>query len=220
MKFLNLFKMKNQINHAEPTNQIKRAYSIHMSHTKDGRLQIDFQDNKTDMKHFYDTTRLIVNDKPIQIGQYTIYDCDISWYGSTDATMLDKNGEEFSRKTEYRSILAEIDIDKMQNDSNYCEFVMKSLLNQDRVQEYLERGLQDSPEIPCGRYVGGVKDNGDGTYNKYFSTGVGLISHSSPKMVHQRNEYKRMQEAKKDRQISERQAEIKRLQNEIDSLSR
>ncbi len=197
----------------------KPPFDLIVTATKDGRCQMEFEDHKADMKQFYDITRLIINGKPININGHVLYDCDISWYGSTDAILLGPDGEKFGRRNEYKNILAEIDMGRMQTDSRYCQFVMRGLLNRKRVLRYLEKGLRDSPDIPCGKYVGGVRYLEGGKLDKFFSCDVGQAAHSSPEMVSMREKHKQREEAKRAAEIAERQARIQRLNDEIDDLS-
>lgn len=224
MGFLDRFKKKPEppASYSIPSSPtVKPSFDLIVSATKDGRCQMEFEDFKADeLKQFYDRTRLIINGKPITIKGHTLYDCDIAWYGSTDAVLLGPEGEKHGRRNDFKNILAEIDISRMQTDSRYCQFVMRGLLNRKRVLRYLEKGLRDSPDLPCGKYVGGVRYLENGELDKFFSCEVGEVAHSSPEMTSKREAHKRNQEAIKARQIAENQARIQRLQDEIADLSR
>ena len=203
-----------------PNPTTKPPFNLIISATKDGRCQIEFEDHKAnDFKQFYDTTRLIINGKPIIIKGHTLYDCDISWYGSTDAILLGPEGEKYGRRNQYENILAEIDINQIQIDGRYCQFVMRQLLNRKRVLRYLEKGLRESPDTPCGKYIGGVRYLEEAKLDKFFSCDVGLAAHSLPEMVARREKHKQELESQKARQIAENRAKIQELQNKIKNLS-
>ena len=77
------------------------------------------------------------------------------------------------------------DFNLLQNDPNYVHALMCNLLNRDRVMKYLQRGLQENPENPCGKYVGSIEKS-ENTYKKVFDSNIGRISHNSPEMVAER----------------------------------
>ncbi len=153
MGFLDKFK-RNSENNIPVQKEEKLPFDIKYSLTDDKKLQIDFLDRKADFKKGYDTTRLIINSQPME----NIYNCSLSWYGENDCMMLDERGE-FGRRIDYSGILAQIDFNLLQTDKNYCYFVMKNLLEKHRIEEYIQRGLSDTPDYPCGKYIGGmIKD--------------------------------------------------------------
>ena len=202
-----------------PNPTTKPPFNLIISATKDGRCQIEFEDHKAnDFKQFYDTTRLIINGKPIIIKGHTLYDCDISWYGSTDAILLGPEGEKYGRRNQYENILAEIDINQIQIDGRYCQFVMRQLLNRKRVLRYLEKGLRESPDTPCGKYIGGIQMTSNG-YAKVFNQYIGNIAHNTNEMKMQREIYKRQEEQRKAAEIAEKQQQIRDLQKQIEELS-
>ena len=88
-----------------------------------------------------------------------------------------------------------------------------------RLEKYLENGLKETPEQPCGKYVGGVKKTEKG-YTKFFSTIVGQASHNSELMVNRRKEHREMLERKKQKDIENKRAQIEKLQREIDNMER
>lgn len=178
MGFLDRFKNKKSV---EPsTNNTLQAeqlpFEVEFGVTCDGRLQVDFYDKNADFKQFYDTTRLIVNNSPLNIAGYSVQNCIVSWYGHDDCQMMNKTTGKFEslRANEYRGVLAQIDVNLLQTDSEYCSCVMKELLNKRRVETYLEAGLEETPNRPCGKYVGGIGRNERG-YNKVFSQKIGKL---------------------------------------------
>ena len=217
MVLFDRFKKKNinvepEVKKEPPTFEVK--YSI----TSDGKLQVDFHDLKKDFKQFYDTTRLIVDTNSAKKTEdSTVYDCLVSWYEER-YEVLKKVGDSL-RALDYKDILAELDLDLLQNDEKYCKMVIKSLINEKRVERYLETGLQEEPELPCGKYVGGIFKTEKG-YEKLFDPDIGKKSHNSLLMRNKRCEHREMIRASRQREIDEKNAQIEKLQNEIDDLYR
>lgn len=203
----------------EQVNEL--PFEVQFGETEDGRLQVDFYDNKADFKQFYDTTRLIANPQPLNsYGDKNVLNCIVSWYGQDDAQMLNKRtGQEIGRRAEYRGILAQIDLNLLQTDPNYCYIVMKGLLEKKRVEKYLDRGLEENPELPCGKYIGGIEER-EGRYKKVFDPSVGRQSHYSNLMINRRKENREKQEISKQQEIENRKKQIEKLQAEIDDLGR
>ncbi len=195
----------------------QKEYNIEYSTTTDGRLQIDFLDNKAKVGQLYDTTRLVVGNKPIALAYQAVQNCLVSWYNQDDVILVGE-GESLNAKS-YKGILAQIDPILLETDEKYCVTVMRNLLEQNRVKKYLEDGLKENPERPCGKYIGGVKETEEG-YKKIFSTAVGQASHNSELMVNRRKELRESIEAKKQKEIANKRAQIQKLQNEIDDMSR
>jgi len=194
--------------------------NIEYSITKDGKLQIDYHDNERNVGKMYDMTRLIIDNVPTKLNNRKIYKGLVSWYGKDDTVILDaKTGEDIGSSGDYREILAEIDFRLIQTDPQYCEKVMKSLLRQSRVKDYLSRGLQDKPDRFCGEYIGGVIKTAEG-YKRIFDILSGKEAHQRPEMVMKRARYKEMMKRRKQNQIAGNKAEIARLQGEIDNWSR
>ena len=202
-------------------NQIEKEqqspYDIKAIKNKEGKIQIDFTEKNVDFKQFYDTTRLIIDGNRDDISPST-KECRVSWYGQDDAVMLDDNGEEVSRKTNYSKVLVDLDINSLLDDENYSIAIMKGLLNEKRVEKYLMRGLQENPEVPCGNYVGGILQ-GENRYAKVFSVKKGKMVHNSQEMINMREEHRRAEEEKKNARIQQNQEKIEKLQKEIEDLS-
>ena len=218
MGFFDRFKKKeNKIPVYQPQME-RQPYDIKYSRNGNGAIQIDFYDRNADFKQFYDTTRLVILSQSILAGQ-TVQNCAVSWYGSNDCLMVDKTRGTFvnARAEEYSAVQTQLDLNLLQNDPEYCSTVMRYLLSQRRVKEYLERGLQETPGIPCGEYIGGVMKTDEG-YKKFFSGPVGEASHYSSRMISKRENYRASLEASKQREIAEKQAQIAKLQSEIDNM--
>jgi hypothetical protein len=225
MGFFDRFKKcdkQNESNVANNRQQVTQLpFDIEYKPTLNGNLQVEFYDNDRDFKKFYDTTRLIIGRQPLNIEGHQVYNCAVSWYGQNDCQILDKKTGLFDslRAQEYRGVLAEIDLELLQTDPNYCNMVMKELLDKQRVERYLESGLQETPEQPCGKYIGGVRQTERG-YGKFFSTVVGRASHNSDLMINRRKEHREMIELQRQNAIENKKAQIKKLQSELDSMER
>lgn len=216
MGFFDKFKKKEEI---EEQQEEKLPYDIKYSVTQDGRLQVDFRELQANFRQFYDTTRLIVGGNTSIVNGKQIESALISWYGSSDAVMLDGSGRECGRRVDYEQISLGVNIEQLQRDPNYCISVMKGLLNKERVDRYMEAGLQEKPAMECGNYVGeiGVKD---GRYTKIFQQDIGQAVHNSNYMKSKRYERTMRLEETKQRNIEQKRAEIDRLNQEIENLSR
>lgn len=197
-------------------------FDIEYGQSSDGRyLQVEFHDNRADFKKFYDITRLIVRRQPLDMAGHQVYNCAVSWYGSEDCQMFDEKAATFDsqRALDYSMVLAEIDLTLLQSNPIYCNAVIRALLDKQRVESYLERGLQDSPNIPCGMYIGGIKQTEEG-YGKFFSTVVGRASHFSDSMIDKRREHKEALEAKRLQAIEAKRAQMDKLRSEIEDMQK
>lgn len=221
MSFLDIFKKKQgkeaMDNNTQQVEQL--TFDVEYSSTSNGNLQVEFYDKNADFKKFYDTTRLIVDRKPLDMEGHQVYNCAVSWYMKDACEMFNEETGKFENldAEKYREVLAEIDLQLLQNDSNYCNIVMKDLLDKQRVERYIENGLQETPEQPCGKYIGGVRHTEKG-YGKFFSIIVGQASHNSELMINKRKERRSMIEAKRQKDIADKKAQIARLQSEIQSM--
>lgn len=206
-------------NNKQPTQEL--PFDVEFRQLSNKNLQIDFYDKNADFKQFYDTTRLIVGAQPLNIEGRQVYNCAVSWYGHDDCQIIDEKTGTFDsqRAQDYRGVLTEIDLQLLQSDPNYCNMVMKMLLNKQRVEKYLEDGLQENPERPCGKYIGGVRKTERG-YGKFFSTMVGQASHNSKLMVDRRKKHREMIEAQRQEAIANKKAQIEKLQNELKNMEK
>lgn len=221
MGLFDMLKKKEKPQETEQTIHQKQElpYDINLKLNEEGKLQIDFYDKKAEFRQFYDTTRLIIDNEITNMGKTPIKECRVSWYGKDDDVMFDRKGNEISRSSQYKDILVDIDIGLIQSDYNYCISVMKELVNQKRVEKYLNEGIKENPEMPCGKYIGGIKLI-ENQYKKYFDIQVGEISHNSSEMIDKRKKYRELQEIRRQQQIKMKREEMARLQSEIDDLSR
>ena len=174
-------------------------------------------------KHYADRRKLIIKDIDTNIKNATCYDCDISYYGETDAIVL---GTEGRRGIKY-SILAQLDMHLMKTDIGYRTYVMERLLDEDRImKKYLkveplmtaEDYEKYGQEIKCGKYIGGVMPNGDGTFKNFYSLDVGKQSYNSPEMKLKRENDKVADIKAIERTIEEKRELIEKLTKEIEEL--
>jgi len=216
--FNKLFLKKESIENNKPQIAEQPPFDIEYEIISDGRLKVEFYDRNPEFKNFYDTTRLIINTTPLNLENHRIYNCSVSWYGENDAVMFNReNGREEGRRADYRGVLAELDLSLLQNDPDYCNVLMKDLLDKKRVEKYLEEGLQENPQNPCGKYIGGVKQTENG-YRKFFSSVVGRASHNSELMVERRRALRERQERARQEAIKNKEAQIQKLQREIEEM--
>lgn len=198
-----------------------------------GRPHIEFtylDQNNRFGKH-YDTTRLIVDTTPEMVEGRPIYNAAVSWYGSSDAQFL--NSEYRGRIDDFSYIKVGLDIEKLKSgDQEYATWLfegieanrngkqahVEGLLEQNRVEGYLQRGLKETPEVPCGNYVGQVERTGNGKYGKTFSVSVGKACHDSQYMQVQRAKARQEELKAKESQKSYLEGKIMRLQEEYNQL--
>ena len=187
----------------------------------DGCLQVEFYDEGAEFKKFYDTTRLLINEEPVVMAGHAVYKGSVSWYGREHGLMLNETTGKIENISaiQYRDILTEINLGLLQSDPEYTEMVMKDLLDKGRIERYLENGLREVPEHPCGKYIGGVKQTEEG-YRKYFSDEVGRESHYSDVMKKKREKYRETKRKAMEEQRRAKENEIAKIQNEIDGLDK
>lgn len=218
MGLLDIFKKKEKtIPQSQPQN--KSPYNIKQSYINQGRyLLTDVCEARPKVGQFYDTTRVIVDRIPETINNKQLYKCLVSWYRQGDVEII---GNEFSdsvRKGQFREVLADIDPNLLATDPRYCETIVIGLLNESRVERYLQAGLEEKPQqLPCGKYVGGIRQGPKG-YEKIFDVGVGKTCHNSQDMVNKRTEYKQHRQSTLDARRARLEAQMQQLQGELDEL--
>lgn len=223
MGFLDRFRKNDN---AKPSTQPlpnlekqKPPFEVKYSVLPNGNLEVEFYNRNAEFKKFYDTTRLIIGKQALNMAGHAVCNCAVSWYGKSDQQRINKEtGKlESPRAGEYKGVLAELDVKLLQTDPNYCSMVMQNLMDKQRVERYLEEGLRETPEVPCGKYIGGVGQSEKG-YTKFFEPSVGLASHNTDLMRGRRRERQAMAERARQKSIQNKKAEIARLQNEVNSL--
>ena len=96
---------------------------------------------------------------------------------------------------------------------------MTGLLDQKRVERYIDNGMQENPTNPNGRYVGQIGvDPKTGKYRKEFNVPTGMASHYSPEQVARREEQKELKLHRKREEIARKRHEISRMKQELDEL--
>lgn len=198
-----------------PMNRL--PYNIKYGLTQDGKLQVDFQDNRKS-SILEDTTRLIVDSRYSVVQGRNLYPCKVSWYDQDDTIMI-KDNIEYGRRTAYENILLELDLNLLQNDPYYVETLMNEVLVYGRVSDKLRFGMEDTPKRPCGNYLGGVCwDPTIGRYRKYFEDDVGYAVHYSPEMQGKRMRRKLDEQRRREEKIKQNNSKIKSLQEENKKL--
>lgn len=206
LDFFRKKKTKQASQNMSDTNQYQeKVPDIKYSYTKEGILIIDFYDDEPELAQTYDSTRLAINPTALQIANKDVYNCIVSWYSCYapaecgPRAVLD--GQE--------NILAEIDLQLITIDPEYCYTVMKGLLNKKRVTGFLEDGLKENPIKPCGNYIGGIiEDEKTGDYVEDFSNKVGIAVHNSPKIVEFRKAYIEQMRKKAASQVNNSNTQI------------
>ena len=135
-----------------------------------------------------------------------------------DTEYFDPELAKQTRKNTYREVWTEIDRQQIGN-PQYIAVLMRGLLKQSRVEEYLSKGLQDETDRPCGKYVGGIQMTSEG-YRKIFNQKLGQLAHNTYEMRMQRAIHKRNEEQRKAAEIAKKRRQIDELQGQIDELSR
>lgn len=218
MELFSIFKRNKEVR--EQPRQEEKTYDIRYGMFENGDMQIEFEDKRPKVGQTYDTTRLVISKNPFRLANDAIVaNAKVSWYDS-NAMMWNGQSETMDAGI-YTGVWAEVNYDLLQRDENYCVSVMKELLDKNRVTKFIENGMKDYPETPCGKYIGGVGVTRDGEYCPTFSGYVGQLAHNTPLMINRRSEHKaKMQaEANKQGRIAEKQAEIDRLRREIDDIN-
>ena len=220
MGLLDIFKKNKETQTTIPAQNQKEPFDINYTYRPDGSVQIVFTDNdsRRTFRQFYDVTSLIIQNNDIALAGHRVSDCYVAWYGSQDTEYFDPELAEASRKNTYTEVFAEIDKQQIQN-PQYIATLMIGLLKKSRVEEYLSKGLQDEPDRPCGKYIGGIQMTSNG-YGKVFNQNVGKAAHNTNEMRMERETYKRQEEQRKAAEIAAKRRQISELQGEIDELSK
>lgn len=217
--FSNMFKSKDKQTsepiRPTPVNQTNQNMATFLRDDS-GNIIVEYYDPVTTAREFYDTTKLVIAPNPVEIDGEKVYSAEVAWYGENDCFMLDENGENMGRRSDFKSIKLEIDTDKLYSDPMYQKVLMTQLLSRNRVNRYLQIGMEENPEHPCGNYVGRVSEN----YGKQFNPRIGKAVHNSPEMVEKRRIEAERKEEARQAQIAKKQEEMKRLQEEIDRLNK
>ena len=182
--------------------------------TKNGIVEVECFEPVADSRK-NDTTVVYINPTPYTVERSTLYNCKVAWTKDSYTVMFD---EDEYYVLGYKDVLASIDLYKLQTDEEYRREFVRQAMGEEHVKKYLNMGLEESPEVPCGNYIGGIRKKEDGRYRKFLDPRIGAAVHNSKSMVNKRNEYRQNQ--KRQSQIrarnAERRKEIARLQQEIE----
>lgn len=192
------------------TENVKRYYNNNTNSHFLGTSALS--DDKEDQ--FYDTTILVISENPTYIQDgVPLYTGRVSWSKSDNCVYIDRNGKINSpRAQNYKEVLLEIDMEKFMNDNSYRYALLTSLLDQKRVRQRLAWGLEDSPEKPCGNYMGGIYFNTHTKlYAKYDRPDIAKEVHYSPTAINRRKAYK-------ESLINSNEAEYRRIMEQVDAL--
>lgn len=227
MGFFDIFKKKKEEKQEKPnyvSNALpfKREDKVKINGDLESGITFDYYLSEPGFKRFYDTVCLQIPDtQPVfNIFGTKVYNALVSWYGEDDAVPVNIPGLYHSlRRRDTRSIQLGLDFSKL-SDSKYLKTLFYLLLDQDRVEKYLENGLQENPEVPCGNYIGQLCYIPErGIYKKQFDPYIGDFSHNSTPQVERRRQHKLKLEERKRNAIKEKQEQIAKLQQEIDDIN-
>lgn len=227
MGLLDIFKKKNK-NEETITNtmDIQPKVPFKRSGDLESGLVIDYYDPNSSFKKLYDTICLYVGDTNpcYEERGNKVYNAYVSWYGNSDCEYYDEKGKVHNfRREEVVPIQVGLDSSKLESgkeDLEYMKALFTQLLDQNRVKEYIDRGLQENPKNPCGKYIGEIfYDYGKNAYKKGFMPQIGMKSHFSEQQVKERKQYRLEKEKAKMAQIAQKREEMERLQSEIDKLN-
>lgn len=191
MGIFDLFKRKkNNISNMVATEQPQKRIPEIKYGGANGSFTMDFEDDEPNFAQDYTNTKLVINSKPLTYAGREVYECDVFWYKDDGCYCADDN-KPMCTLINKQHILTEIDLPLARMDQEYAHVIMKDLLKYNRIIKFIEDGLKDAPENPCGNYIGGVKqDETTGEYKEFYSDKVGLAVHNSPSMVSRRMEHK------------------------------
>jgi len=214
MGLFDRFKKKNNTNQniemKKPVVE-QKPFDLDIKSLEDGSVQFEFTDNVYETSKHYDTTRLIVQSQST-VANKTVFNCLISWYDKDNTVFFDEKGQMYGDFNNYKSISVELDWNALQTNPDYIQTVMKELLNRHRVTSHLNESLNGTRQ--CGNYMGGVFFK-NGEYRIYSDGYVATATHNSPAMVNERREFFEAQRKIRNNQNARDQAEIDRLQAQI-----
>ena len=215
MGLIDLFRKNKKITKKSLPEQEEKKDSYDIFINDEWKMQIDYIEGKPDFNKYYDTTTLIIEDS-----SSVIANCKVSWYNQYDTIIINRyNGREEDSRTNYKDILVKLNYGLLQSDDQYVKKLMVSLLDRRRVNSYLENGMMDNPEKPCGKYIGGVEKI-EGEFKKSFENEVGKWAHNLPEMVEKRRKAKEYAERQRMEEVKRKKEQIIKLQKEVDDLSK
>ena len=188
----------------------------------DGRLQAEYYNGDATQREFYDTTKLTIDTNHIlDIGGQHLYNCVVAWDSVNDCIIFDEKrmqrAEIAGNRDSYKGVWLDLDLAKLQTDSKYCEVLMNKLLLKSRVESLINKGLQENPDRPCGKYIGGVIAKED-SYIKFFSERVGHAAHQTPFMQERRAKLRLQEKEAREARIEANKRKMAELIAENESL--
>ena len=190
--------------------------------TVEGQTGIEYYNHRNSLAKGYDTTRLILgNEKEIQGKK--LRECLVSWYNADkvlENTIKRREGKFYGEFNSYTQIFAEINLNLLVTNPEYSAKVMNDLLDKSRVEKYIERGLQEAPDVYTGRYVGGVARTNDGGYIKTFNRDIGKATYNLPENKKRREERKKEIEAYKRIELQQAEDKVRKIKQELKQRER
>lgn len=197
---------------AQPPFQ--NSNTIQTSYTEQGRLVVEFTDKR-------DITTLVIDyvDYSFEDGERSFQKCMISHRRQGDMIRLEPN-EWGVMIGEYYQIYTRVNRNALQENGEYCLWVMQGLLNKDRVKRYIGMGMQECPEKMCGNYVGEVSyDTSNNKFVLGFDDVLGSKMHNTPEMIEKRKMYRQAQQKQEEENARKRDMRRQKLLDELEKLS-
>ena len=200
------------------------SYKLKVDELPNGNYSFSFRDYKFDPKKFYDTTYVEINPNGKNIAGRTVYEASVAWYNEDDEQVYnEKTGKlEYLEKNNATKVMLEADLNSLANNPEYPQLFMRSLVSEDRVRDYLNKGMQENPKgYKRGNYLGGVEvDKQTGKPQKIFHTSVGEAIHDSPEMVKRREEIANIRKAELQRRIRIYEEETEKNKSEVNKTKK
>lgn len=145
MVFFDIFKKKKEISEQRNTyyEPPERQDRVKIDGDLESGITFDYYISDYNFRKFYDTVCLQISDtQPIfDIFGTKVYNALVSWYGEDDNIPLKMPAPRCSlRRKDTKSIQLGLDFSKL-SDSEYLKALFRLLLNQNRVEQYLDNGL-------------------------------------------------------------------------------
>lgn len=216
MGLFDIFKKKKDKDLPKPLNEFEKE-GLNIEYTPEGtiRLKLSYKN----VARQYDVTEFVLDPQAYDFAGYPVYDGKVQWY-CEDACLIVNNEGTFDRLCDNEQIYTQLDLDLLQNDPIYAKIVMQNLLDKTRVEKYVARGREENPEMPSGRYIGGLKKTENNEYKKFFSPSIGRIAHNLAPQVEERRKIAEEQERRRQAEIDYRKRRIQELQSELNNLER
>lgn len=145
MGFFDIFKKKKEISERRSTyyEPPERQDRVKINGDLESGITFDYYISDPNFRKFYDTVCLQISDtQPIfNIFGTKVYNALVSWYGEDDAVPIRTPALRYSlRRRDTKAIQLGLDFSKL-SDSEYLKTLFNLLLDQNRVEQYLDNGL-------------------------------------------------------------------------------